>query len=144
MASLLGNTTISEFSQVLEDHFDTFKRSITVHREPIKSVTNVQNNPLHGYGESAETNNVSYIPQKKTFDAIITFENKQSESTTQVGTLEAGMVRIKVKQDAADYIKGGKVEKIDVDGKTFNKITDDKIQNYLGSVFYIFYLQATT
>ena len=144
MASLLKNTTAAEFSKVLEDHFDTFKRSITVHREPVKSVTNVQNNPLHGYGEAAESTNVAYIPQKKTFDAIITFENKQSEPTTQVGTPEAGMVRIKVKKDAADYIKGGKVEKIDVDGKTFNKITDDKIQNYLGSEFYIFYLQATT
>ena len=144
MASLLTNAIKTEFSQVLEDHFDTFKRPITVHREPIRSVTNVQNNPLHGYGDTAESTNVAYIPQKETFDAIITFESKQVEPTTQVGTLEAGMVRIKVKEDAANYIKGGKVEKIDVDGKTFNKITDDKIQNYLGSEFYIFYLQATT
>ena len=41
-------------------------------------------------------------------------------------------------------VKEGKVEKIEIDGKTFNKITDDKIQNYLGVTFYIFYLQATT
>ena len=111
MASLLANTTTSEFSKILEDHFDTFKRKITVHKEPIKSITNVQNNALHA---------------------------------TQVGTLESGMVRIKVEKEASDYIKEGKVEKIEIDGKTFNKITDDKVQNYLGTTFYIFYLQATT
>jgi hypothetical protein len=54
------------------------------------------------------------------------------------------MVRIKVEKEASDYIKEGKVEKIEIDGKTFNKITDDKVQNYLGTTFYIFYLQATT
>jgi hypothetical protein len=126
MASLLANTTTSEFSKILEDHFDTFKRKITVHKEPIKSITNVQNNALHGYGDAAEADNVSYI------------------AATQVGTLESGMVRIKVEKEASDYIKEGKVEKIEIDGKTFNKITDDKVQNYLGTTFYIFYLQATT
>ena len=40
--------------------------------------------------------------------------------------------------------KGGKVEKIEVDGQTFNKVTDDKVQDYLGTKFYIFYLKATT
>lgn len=144
MANLLGNTVTSEFTKVLEDHFDTFKRSITVHREPIKSITNVQNNALHGYGESAESDNVSYIPQNQDFEAIVTYESKQIEPATQVGTLEAGVVRIKVKQDAADYIKGGKVEKVVIDGKTFNTITDDKVQNYLGTKFFIFYLKATT
>ena len=144
MASLLGSATIGEFTKVLEDHFDTFKRAITVHKDPIKSITNVQNRALHGYGESAEAENISYIPQNKSFDAIVTYENKQTESATQVGTLAAGTVRIKVKKEAADYIKKGKVEKIEIDGKAFNKITDDKVQNYLGTEFFIFYLQATT
>lgn len=144
MASLISNSTKAEFSKVLEDHFDTFKREIVVHREPIKSVTDVQNNALHGYGDAAENGNISYITQKKSFFAIVNYNNQQIESSTEVGTLESGTVKIKVQKEAADYIKGGKVEKIEVDGQTFNKVTDDKVQNYLGTVFYIFYLRATT
>jgi hypothetical protein len=144
MASLIPDSTKTEFATVLSDHFDTFKRTITVHREPIKSVTDIQNNALHGYGDAAENGNISYITQKKEFNAIVSYNNNQAESSTEVGTLEAGTVKIKVQQDAADYIKGGKVEKIEVDGQTFNKVSDDKVQNYLGAVFYIFYLRATT
>ena len=144
MASLISDSVKAEFANVLGDHFDTFKRTITVHREPVKSVSNVQNNALHGYGDAADNGNITYITQKQEFDALVSYGNQQTENSTEVGTLEAGTVKIKVKQDAADYIKGGKVEKIEVDGQTFNKVTDDKVQNYLGAVFYIFYLKATT
>ena len=144
MASLISDSVKAEFANVLGDHFDTFKRTITVHREPVKSVSNVQNNALHGYGDAAENGNITYITQKQEFDALVSYGNQQTENSTEVGTLEAGTVKIKVKQDAADYIKGSKVEKIEVDGQTFNKVTDDKVQNYLGAVFYIFYLKATT
>ena len=144
MASLIPDSTKTEFATVLSDHFDTFKRTITVHREPIKSVTDIQNNALHGYGDAAENGNISYITQKEEFDAIVSYGNQQTENSTEIGTLEAGTVKIKVRQDAADYIKGAKIEKIEVDGQTFNKISDEKVQNYLGTVFYIFYLRATT
>ena len=144
MASLISNSNKAEFYKVLEDHFDTFKREIIVHREPIKSVTDIQNNALHGYGDAAENGNISYITQKKSFFAIVNYNNQQLESSTEVGTLESGTVKIKVQKEAADYIKGGKVEKIEVDGQTFNKVTDDKVQDYLGTKFYIFYLKATT
>ncbi len=144
MASLISDSTKSEFAKVLEDHFDTFKRLIVVHREPIKSITNIQNNALHGYGDSAENGNVEYIAQKQEFYAIVNYNSQQTENATEVGTLEAGTVKIKVQKDAADYIKGAKVEKIEIDGQTFNKISDDKVQDYLGTTFFIFYLKATT
>ena len=144
MASLISDSVKAEFANVLGDHFDTFKRTITVHREPVKSVSNVQNNALHGYGDAAENGNITYITQKQEFDALVSYGNQQTENSTEVGTLEAGTVKIKVKQDAADYIKGGKVEKIEVAGQPFNRVPADKVQNYLGAVFYIFYLKATT
>ena len=71
-------------------------------------------------------------------------KNKQTEISSQVGTYESGLIRIKVKEDASNYIKAGITERIDIDGKSFNTITDDKIQNYLGLKFYIFYLEATS
>ena len=144
MGKLIPDNEVSSFTKVLTDHFDTFKRAITVHKEPVRVVGNTANQPYAGYGEDSEESNISYTPQKKSFEAIVTYENKQTEISSAVGTYDSGIVRIKVKEDAAAYIKDGITERIDIDGKAFNKITDDKIQNYLGLKFYIFYLEATS
>jgi len=144
MANLIPASEAASFKKVLEDHFDTFKRSITVHKSPVRSITNIQNSPHAGYGEDSEEANVAFIPQNKNFEAVVVYEAKQGEVASQVGTYEIGLIKIKVKSDAANYIKEGKTEKIELDGKSFNKVTEDKIQNFLGSVYYIFYLQATT
>tara|TARA_R100000808_G_C2152931_1_gene162725 strand:+ start:2947 stop:3381 length:435 start_codon:yes stop_codon:yes gene_type:complete len=144
MANLISTTEANSFKKVLEDHFDTFKRSITIHKEPVRVISQTNNQPFAGYGESSEEENVSYVPQSKSFEGLITYDNKQKEIASEIGTYQTGVVRIKVKENAAQYIKNGKTERIEVDGKSFNTITDDKVQNYLGSIFYIFYLQATT
>ena len=143
MAELITTDEASSFKQILEDHFDTFKRSVTIHKEPVKIINQVKKR-LAGYGDSSQEENVTFAPQNASFDAIVTYENKQGEIASQIGTYQTGVVRIKVKKEAATYIKNGKTERIEIDGKSFNTITDDKIQNYLGVVFYIFYLQATT
>lgn len=144
MPSLISDTEKADLALVFKDIFDTFKRRITVHKEPMKVVSNPGNMPYAGYGEDSEETNVSYIPQSKEFDAIISYNNHQTEINTQVGTYQAGQVRIKVEQEASDYIKSGKTERIEVDGKSFNKVTDDKVQDFLGSKYYIFYLEATS
>jgi len=144
MASLIPEEERPLFAQTLVNHFDTFKRSITVHKEPIKSIGSTSNVPFAGYGEDAEEENVTYIPQKKDFEAIVTYANEQTEVSTQVGIYDKGTVRIKVQEEAATYINNGITERIDIDGRSFNKVTDSKIQNYLGTMFYIFYLQATS
>ena len=144
MASLIPSNEISVFSESLKNHFDTIKRSITVDKEPVKVVGNVQNKPYAGYGEDSEESNVTYVPQKQDFFAIVTYDNEQTEISSAVGTYEVGTGRIKVEKDASDYIKTGKTEYVEIDGKAFNKVTDDKVQSYLGTTFYIFYLQATS
>ena len=144
MPSLISDIENAELALVFKDIFDTFKRKITVHKEPVKVVSSVANKPMAGYGEDSEESNVSYVPQKKEFDATISYSQQQTEVSTQVGTYEIGTVRIKVEADAASYIKTGKTERIEVDGKSFNKVTDDKVQDFLGTKYYVFYLQATT
>jgi len=144
MANLIPEDEAPLFTKALSDHFDTFKRTIVVHKEPVKIVTNTANKPYAGYGEDSEEENVTYVPQKREFDAIISYANEQTEVSSQVGVYEKGTVRIKVKEEAANYIGNGITERIDIDGKSFNKVTDDKIQTYLGIKFYIFYLEATS
>lgn len=144
MASLIPDEEVPLFAQTLKSHFDTFKRTIVIHKEPIKVLNNAGNKPYAGYGADSEEENVAYVPQKKEFGAIISYANEQVEVSSQVGRYEKGTVRIKVEEDAADYIGTGITERIDIDGKSFNTITDSKVQNYLGTTFYIFYLEATS
>lgn len=144
MPSLISDIEKRDLGLVFKDIFDTFKRTITVHKEPVKAVGNPGNMPYAGYGEDSEETNVTYIPQNKAFDAVISYNNHQTEINTQVGVYEAGQVKIKVEKEAADYIKTGKTERIEVDGKSFNKVTNDKVQDFLGIQYYVFYLEATS
>ena len=46
-------------------------------------------------------------------------------------------------QDARDYIKDGKTEKITFDDKTFELASTDKVQRFLDSEYYIFLVKST-
>ncbi len=144
MPSLISDLEKAELAVVFKEIFDTFKRTITVHKEPLRVVGNPGNLPYAGYGEDSEEANVSYVPQSKSFYAVISYNNHQTEINTQVGVYQAGQVKIKVEKEAADYIKSGKTERIEIDGKSFNKVTDDKVQDFLGTQYYVFFVEATT
>ena len=144
MPSLITDAEKATLGTVFKDIFDTFKRTIVIHKEPVKVITNTQNKPHAGYGEDSEESNVSFSPQKQEFFAVVTYAMQQTEVASQVGTYEAGTVKIRVEKDASDYIKSGKTEGIEIDGKMFNTITDDKVSDFLGTKYYIYYLRATT
>tara|TARA_Y100000310_G_C20493162_1_gene720249 strand:- start:31 stop:465 length:435 start_codon:yes stop_codon:yes gene_type:complete len=144
MPTLVSAEEAAEFKRLFGDIFDTFKRTITVHKEPIRVVGSVADKPMAGYGQDSQEDNVTFLPQNQSFDAVISYNTKQDEVSSEVGTYEKGEVRIKVKEDAAEYIKNGKTEKIEFDGKTFNTVTSDAVQNFLGTVFYIFFLKQTS
>ena len=55
-----------------------------------------------------------------------------------------GHATIKVKEDARDYIKDGKTEKITFDDKTFELASTDKVQRFLDSEYYVFNLKLTS
>ena len=54
-----------------------------------------------------------------------------------------GMIKIKVEKDARDYIKDGKTERVIVDNSSFNIVSDDKLQNFLGLKYYVYFLEKT-
>ncbi len=145
MANLLSSENVAAFTGVLGDHFDTFSRSITIHKEPKKILSSINsNNSYAGYGETSNQAVFTYVPQSQSFQAIISYKNEQASEVTQIGSFPLGMIKIKVQEAAADYIKNGKTEKIEVDGKSFNAVTEDKVQHYLGLQYYMFFLQQTS
>ena len=54
-----------------------------------------------------------------------------------------GDVTLKVKKNARDFIANGKTIKLEFDGKTWNVITEDSIQEYLNNSYYIYGLEQT-
>ena len=145
MASLIPESSKTDFINALSDHFDTFKETITIFKEPKKVITNQSQSIYAGYGAQKEI--VEYQTVSNTFDALVNFKERQNEEVVDDIKVEdiRGEVRIKVEQDCRDYIKNnGKTQSIVVQGKNYNVITDDGTREYLGQKYFVFYLEATT
>lgn len=145
MASLLSNADKESFKASIIDLFETFARDIIIHKEPKKIVS--QSNPtnpvLPGYGHDAVPSNITYVPESKTFQAMIRYNNKQTVETDNfAGTkIPTGMVAIKVQSDARDYINKGVTEKIVLDGKSFKLGSSDAVKDHFGYQLYVYFIE---
>lgn len=146
MASLILSSELAAYKQAINDHFDTFKRSITVHKEPIKNILQNTTNQLLGYQEDSNIVDYTYTPRNQTFDAIINYnlskENLQIDDEIKL-KFPNQIVEIKVKENAKNYINQDITEKITFDDKTFNLISTDIVKNYQGLIYYVYYLNET-
>lgn len=148
--SLVSSNTITNYTGLLYQHFNQFKRQIVVHKNPIQTITDVTSNIYGGYdGQNSNPSNYSYIPISGIFYGRIRYEGEKGKDESQpIRQLDIRIPRgaaiIKVESDCSNYIQNGKTERIDVDGKHFNIISDVAIQNYLGLQFYLYTLEGTT
>ena len=147
MASFLSAGDISSFQNDIDTHFDTFKRQITIHKEPIKNIVQNSTNQMLGYQEDSNVVDYSYTPRNETFYAIIKYNNIQENLSVDPELKLKFLnqfVEIKVKEDAKNYIEIDRTEKITFDSKTFNLVSSALVKNYLGLNYYTFYLKETT
>tara|TARA_Y100000593_G_scaffold93138_1_gene186924 strand:+ start:6949 stop:7392 length:444 start_codon:yes stop_codon:yes gene_type:complete len=147
MASLVTQTEIDVFTGDFQNLFDTFKRSITVHKSPKKVISAINTDFLYGYGEASDQANYTYEPVSRDFEAMVQYKDHQ-EADELGGVSEiryfAGDLRIKVDEDTKDYIKDGKTEKVTVDGKDFQVMTEESVKYFFGMKLYVFHLQYTS
>tara|TARA_Y100001938_G_C8091270_1_gene435226 strand:- start:1730 stop:2170 length:441 start_codon:yes stop_codon:yes gene_type:complete len=143
MASLISDDEKKILTGVFGDVFDTFKRQIDVYKEPVKTIDTINESALFGYGEEANITNYTYTVQSGSFSGVISYQDKQDQNyySELNGPIPMGDVRIKVQQDCRDFIANGKTEKIEFDGKSWNVISDDSVQRFLDSTFYVYYLE---
>ena len=147
MPSLLSSTEISGITGIFNDIFDTFKRDIVVYKEPKKVISQINTDSIFGYGEASDAVNYSYVPQSGTYSAKIKYIERASDDPYVMqlqSDIETSLVRIKVKDEARSYINTGKTEKVEFDGKSFNVRGNEVIKNFLGSEFYVFYLEEVS
>ena len=148
MADLLSATDKLFFQNVLGDIFDTFKREIIVHKEPKKKIINPAVELYAGYAETSRPDNIEYILESETFSALVSYADNlgqtKNKSIDEINTkVQKGTLRIKVQQEASDYILNGRTENVEIDGKKFNVITQDSIKYFFGLRWFVFYLEET-
>ena len=152
MSNLLTDTERASFTNVIKDHFDTFKRSITIFIEPKQNFNNASPQKyIPGY-QASVTSSPALTIQSSTHDAVVTYGDFNRNVSPGVGkNVDSGLIKIKIKQATYDYIKANKIIKITIDGDSFNIASVGRRANFLnknlgstlGEVFYIFELEYT-
>jgi len=152
MSNLLTDAERASFTDVIEDHFDTFKRNITIFIEPKQNFNNSSSQKyLPGYQASATANPALTIISA-VHEAIVIYGDFNRNVSQSIGkNTDSGLVKIKVKQATYDYIKANKIVKITIDADSFNVASVGRRANFLnknlgstlGEIFYIFELEYT-
>jgi len=145
MASLISTTEKNVLTGIFGDIFDTFQRSITIHKEPKKIIEEINLDGVFGYGEYSQAANYTYVSVSEVYPAVIRYANdaEHKEVDDITSNIPFGHATIKVKEDARDYIKNGKTEKITFDDKTFELASSDKVQRFLDSEYFVFLVKST-
>ena len=149
MADLLNETDREFFRTTLNDLFDTFKRTIVIHKEPVKKIINVALDVYAGYAETSTPQNIEYIPRSEAHEAIVSYIDSSSSQTSglekelNVSVPKNASVRIKVKELTRDYIADDRTERIEIDGKSFNLIGKEAVKYNFGTKLYVYYLEQT-
>jgi hypothetical protein len=149
MASFISANDEAWFSESATQWFDTFKRLITVHKEPIKKIKNNTNTQLFGYGQNgqATSQQIEYIPRSQDFYAVVKYNNNQDLNLiADINAYVASQnyVTMIVDSTAKDYITKEKTEKIAFDGKSFNVISNGTVKYYFTKQYYEFIIKEIT
>ena len=142
----LNSSQIELFSGIFARHFPSFAREFIVNKTPKKIITSTTANYYVGYGQTSNESQITYIPVSGTYSGIISYNTNQTQENLYEArsAISKGEVRLKVQKDAYDFIKNGKNESFIVDENTYNIISDEAIQNYLGLQYFYFTLKRTT
>lgn len=152
MPSLVSSIEKSGVLKDFSNSFDTWSRTIIIYKDPIKTPTVVpqSSSALFGFGEIQQ--NVSYTTTQNTgiFQAVIRYNdierNPAHESVISpelLARIYSGPISIKVKRDCRDFLNNGVTDSVVLDNQVFLVNSDERLQTYMGSEYYIFSLRKT-
>ena len=146
MASLISESEKENLVKIFTDVFDTFKREVVVHKEPIKVVNQINLTQIFGYDEFSNESNYDYETNNKTIYGVVRYSNNHGFADIDKNAINyvEGDASLKVDKTGRDFINTGRTEKIVFDGKSFNIDGQEIVQRFLDSEFYIFNLKFTT
>jgi hypothetical protein len=153
MAGFISLTEQASILDTFETSFDTWSRNIIVAKEPIKTLVTPApstSNNIFGFGDSQQEEIYNISPKSGIFPAIVRYNDIERNpaqnsilSPELLARIYSGPVSIKVRRDCRDYINDGETENIFIDGETYYLNSDERLQTYQGSEYYIFSLRRT-
>ena len=153
MASFLSATEQAGIRNVFSGSFDTWSRNITIYKEPIKTPVApfpITNNNLFGFGEEQQETTYTYTDVTGVYPAIIKYGDIGGNLSAGAPVMPepnaitlASTVLIKVRPDARHFINNGPTSKIIVDGREYVLDSDERLQTFCGSEYYVFSIKKT-
>ena len=146
MSSLVSSSDLNILSGIYGNFFDTFARTIIVYKESIK--TPIQNpniqNFSYGFGMQQAQQGVTFQQVTGVFQALINYTNNQEQELITDANVKStpGEVIIKVQLPCRNFINNGKTEKINIDGRDFEVISEERAQTILNSQIFRYELQS--
>ena len=144
--SLLTSSEKTAFGAIYQDMFDTFKRQIVIHKQPIKNVTYQNSSSMFGYPGDTNPVAVTYTSVTGVFDARIIYGNQRDDDVKIPATETKNPfegARIRVELNCKNFIMSGKTEKITFDNKTWNSDYGYTVRHYIDTSYYEFQLKET-
>lgn len=146
MPNLISASERAVLTGIFDSIFETFQRSITIHRVPTKTIdlSSPQNEMSFGFGMEQQNSTVTYNEETGVYPAMIRYAKSQPAPLNSElnAFVPEGEVSIKVRRDCRDFILAAPVEKIVFDEKQFVLVDDERKKTFLDSEFWIFYLKA--
>lgn len=147
--SILSTSELQSFTGAAIELFDQASafHSLTIVKDPIKTIVNVNANEYNGYGYQAAPDNYSFTQNSGTYNVVVV-SVKNSFDDVGFEPIPINLIRgnklIKVSEACKNYISDGKNELFILDGQTFNSISTEMPRNYGGLIYWYFNLERTT
>jgi len=145
MASLLSDTEKASITGAFGDVFDTFAKPIVIWKEPVKVVSDLNLDFLYGYeDDSSSTASVTYQPVSGIYSGIISRKGKNSDGDEYYDAgfyLKDNQIRIKVEEDARDFINSGKNERLVIDDNDYNVVGREQQADFLTKKYFLYLLE---
>ena len=141
--AFISQDQITGFTGSYGDFFDFFKKEVVVWKTPKKTVVDVDTSFLYGYGTPSNDTNYTLTPISGIFSGIVVYgSNKPNDiiGDTHI-TVPDNKVKLKVEENARNYINNGKTEKIQIDDRSFFINSNDIKERFLTQNYYSYVLE---
>jgi hypothetical protein len=146
MSNLLLASQVYGLTGLLSSHFDTFSsgKNLFVFKEPKKTIISNTASIYNGYPNSNEPN-FTLTPVSGIFPCTRVHQRDapgKSIEQIHVNILD-GETRVKVREDARNFIRSGRNESFELEGITYREAVEETPQNFFGLKFYYFTLKKS-
>lgn len=135
------------FTGAFGNHFDTFSAytDLIIFKNPIKEPVLITEDVYAGYGTNQNSKDFNYTEVSGVFpvmEIVSKIENDTFGIQTRTRNPEMETT-VKVKPDAKLFIENGGNDRFVINGKTYNDISLERVQNYFGLKYYYYNLKRT-